>query len=128
MSKVFNISIGFKDDLELIESVLTAYSAGMKLTKKNKLSSRHFRLMAYYICLGYSKETAEKYREESKKTEVYLNVLNSELKAVGYLIDINGNKRKRDISPAMQRLKDHYLREMKDGDYSILSFAFVKRS
>lgn len=94
----------FGSDLEIIDRVLTIYSA----IKDIKLRAFERQVMTYYLKYGCNKDAHEHIRTDTGKTDSYIKVVNSNLRDLG-LLEVMVNKHKNRLSSDMENLRKHFV-------------------
>ena len=107
--KLYSIDIKFKDSIDLLQKVLTLYSAGVHLNRNNEnLRPRLIQILAFYVLKGYSSETKDLILDsipELKKSN--LNQINSDLLKLGYLEKGRYKNDERTLSKPLLELKQY---------------------
>lgn len=107
--KLYSIDIKFKDSIDLLQKVLTLYSAGVHLNRNNEnLRPRLIQILAFYVLKGYSSETKDLILDSIpglKKSN--LNQINSDLLKLGYLEKGKYKNDERTLSKPLMELKQY---------------------
>jgi|TARA_B110000908_G_C10233467_1_gene441893 hypothetical protein len=128
--KTYNISVPFKNDLELAIKVVKIYSATIEcLDSKNKLRKQLVDVLTYYFYKGYNDETKELIRDNFNITSRNLNQINTELTAIGVLIRGDGTSSwknsHRELTKPLKNLQKYFLEKDYD-NLSAMLIAFIK--
>ena len=117
MSKELNIygyPVKYKDKMDLLQKVLSVHAVVTNIEKgKNYMRPMLVKVIAFYILMGYSKETRDIIKESLNIKGSNLNQINSELTRKGYLVKDYMNFRVKYLSKELHQLKSYFL----EGDY-----------
>lgn len=93
----------YDKESDLYRKVMHVYN----IVADKQLTDKQIETLIMYIRYGYSRETKSVVmRELNFKSENYIHVMNHNLKKKGMLVDDEYNKRKKNISKELQRIKD----------------------
>jgi hypothetical protein len=76
-----------------------------------ELTVRKTEVLAYYLQRGYNTDTKKYIRKEEDITDSNLNVINHQLRKMGYLVQDGRNETRNKVSEELSNLKNHILKE-----------------
>jgi hypothetical protein len=136
--QTFNITVGYNDDIDLIQKFLQLYLAGLSLsdvTGKFHVRKKLVEVLTLYVYNGYSDKTKELVRGSASVSYFNLNQINSELSNMNLLVrysledDENGNKVRvtnswknsyRELHPNLIKLREYVLNKQYDNIPALL--------
>lgn len=109
-TKIPSLIIDYKNDLDLIEIILSIYAIG------NRQPIRGFEMtvLKYYIKYGFNEEAVSYIIEDEGKKEGDIRVANTHLRNKGYLLLGVDNLRKSRLSKDMENLRQSFITDKKN--------------
>jgi len=107
---VYGYNLKFKDDLDLLNKILSIYAAIVNLNEgNNHLRPKLVQVISFYILFGYSVDTKNTIMESLNITKKNLNQINSELTRKNYLLRDAFNFRTKHLSKELKEVKSYFL-------------------
>jgi len=109
-SGVYAIKVNCNNEIEVITALINIYATSVSIRNgMPKLRKKLASLLSYYIKYGYSKQTKELAAESLGASALNINVMNSELTKLGYLIPDTRNLNNKHLNSELTNLKQYYL-------------------
>ena len=114
-NKIYAVQVHCDNEIEVLSALVQLYSTSVLLRKgKDRLRNKLTELLAYYIKYGYSKETKELAMDSMNTSSYNINVMNSELTRLEYLITSNTNFHDKELNGELKSLADYYKNPSED--------------
>lgn len=110
--KIQYFNLSYSDKLDICRKIMSIYALVINMqqrSKNNFLNQRAADVLAFYMTMGYSKETKNVIVEALDTNIKNLNQINAELTKKMFLIRDPYNAQKRSLSPELQKLKQFFL-------------------
>lgn len=110
--KIQYFNLSYSDKLDICRKIMSIYALVINMqqrSKNNFLNQRAADVLAFYMTMGYSKETKNVIVEVLDTNIKNLNQINAELTKKMFLIRDPYNAQKRSLSPELQQLKQFFL-------------------
>lgn len=110
--KIQYFNLSYSDKLDICRKIMSIYALVINMqqrSKNNFLNQRAADVLAFYMTMGYSKETKNVIVEALDTNIKNLNQINAELTKKMFLIRDPYNAQKRSLSPELQQLKQFFL-------------------
>lgn len=110
MSSTYVNKSRFKNEIDLVDKILTIYSVA-KFSEENKLRTFEKDILIYYVRKGITEDTINMVCEDLNKKKNYLHGINKHLKDKGYLISSKTNYRKFDLNDDLKQIRKAFLKD-----------------
>ena len=110
--KIQYFNLSYSDKLDICRKIMSIYALVINMqqrSKNNFLNQRAADVLAFYMTMGYSKETKNVIVEALDTNIKNLNQINAELTKKMFLMRDPYNAQKRSLSPELQKLKQFFL-------------------
>lgn len=110
--KIQYFNLSYSDKLDICRKIMSIYALVINMqqrSKNNFLNQRAADVLAFYMTMGYSKETKNVIVEALDTNIKNINQINAELTKKMFLIRDPYNAQKRSLSPELQKLKQFFL-------------------
>lgn len=107
--QVFSLKVECNNEIEILSALVNLYATSVHIRKdRPPLRPKLVTVLAYYVKYGYNNVTKEMISKSLKVKKLNLNVMNSELTKLGFLLKCHKNLTNKNLNSELEKLSEFY--------------------